>query len=101
MIMGLSIEGLVSCSSSNIRQIVLKLEKDDFYGERSFLGPTTRPYLIVVATFTTVLKLSNYNFDKTLQKYPSIHAEIIAKSIVMLSSNVVAQERIHALTADH
>ncbi len=73
-------EGDVHCYSPNLRHIILKLEKNDFYGERALLGITKRPYPIAAVTFTTVLKLSKQNFDRVLQKYPLLKMEIIEQS---------------------
>jgi CRP-like cAMP-binding protein len=76
-------EGVVHCHSSNLRQIILKLEKEDFFGERALLGTTSRPYPLVAATFTTILKLSKANFDEVLNKYPSLKEELSTKCRIL------------------
>jgi cAMP-binding proteins - catabolite gene activator and regulatory subunit of cAMP-dependent protein kinases len=94
-------EGLLHCYSQNQRQIILKLEKDDFFGERALLGLTRRPYPIVAATFTNLVRLSRKNFEDILKKYSSCRTEIIVKSSYFKAKfYVIVRKRIKQLTAE-
>lgn len=92
------VEGFLDCYSRNQRKNLAKLEPGDFFGERSLLCATRRPYPIVAATFVTTFNLARDIFFETLMLFPEIEIEIInARTHAFMQFNSLVKKRIREL----